>query len=79
VSETSKMPPREGSLASVNKRYFREQLFAREYLLDFNGTRAAIAAGFSAKTAAQAASRMLRKVKVRALLAQLLGQLLGRP
>lgn len=43
----------------------------REYLLDLNGTRAAAVAGYSAKTAAAAASRLLRKVKVRALLAEL--------
>ena len=61
------------------KSHFRREHFAREYLLDLNGTRAAIAVGYSPKTAAQAASRMLRKAKVRALLAQLLGRLLGRP
>jgi Phage terminase, small subunit len=60
---------------NIKKRDLREQLFAREYLIDLNGTRAAIAAGYSPKTAAQAASRMLRRVKVRALLAQLLGRL----
>jgi phage terminase small subunit len=64
---------------TLKKKDFREQLFAREYLLDLNGTRAAIAVGYSSKTAAQAASRMLRKVKVRALLAQLLGRLQGKP
>jgi phage terminase small subunit len=64
---------------ALKKKDLREQLFAREYLLDLNGTRAAIAVGYSPKTAAQAASRMLRKVKARALLAQLLGRLLGRP
>src|SRR5216683_4354026 len=48
----------------------RETVFAREYLLDLNGTRAAVAAGYSSKTASVAASRMLRKVKVQALLKQ---------
>jgi phage terminase small subunit len=42
----------------------------REYLLDLNGTRAAVAAGYSSKTASVVASRMLRKVKVQALLKQ---------
>jgi phage terminase small subunit len=60
---------------TLKKKELREQLFAREYLLDLNGTRAAIAVGYSPKRAAQAASRMLRRVKVRALLAQLLGRL----
>ncbi len=64
---------------SLKKKDFREQLFAREYLLDLNGTRAAIAVGYSSKTAAQAASRMLRKAKVRALLAQLTERLLEKP
>src|SRR5260370_35141029 len=48
----------------------RETVFVREYLLDLNGTRAAVAAGYSSKTASVAASRMLRKVKVQALLKQ---------
>ena len=64
---------------TLKKKDFREQLFAREYLLDLNGTRAAIAAGYSAKTASQAASRMLRNVKVRALLKELLRRFIGPP
>jgi hypothetical protein len=50
----------------------RETVFVREYLRDLNGTRAAIAAGYSSKTAYVAASRMLRKVKVQVLLKQLM-------
>ena len=57
------------------KSHFRREHFAREYSLDLNGTRAAIAVGYSPKTAAQAASRMLRKVKVRVLLKELIGRL----
>jgi len=38
--------------------------FAEEYAIDHNGTQAAIRAGYSPKTAAAAASRMLRDVKV---------------
>lgn len=49
----------------------KEQVFVREYLRDANGTRAAVAAGYSEKTAAVAASKLLRKVKV----AQELGNL----
>jgi phage terminase small subunit len=63
----------------MSKRELREQRFAREYLLDLNGTRAAIAAGYSAKTASQAASRMLRNVKVRALLKEQWRRLIGPP
>lgn len=38
--------------------------FAEEYAIDHNGTQAAIRAGYSPKSAAAAASRMLRDVKV---------------
>lgn len=41
-----------------------EQRFGDEYLIDFNGTKAAIRAGYSKKTAASQASRLLRKVKI---------------
>ena len=43
--------------------------FVDEYLLDLNGTQAAIRAGYSAKTAAQQASRLLRNVKVQQTIA----------
>ena len=61
------------------KSHLRREHFAREYLLDLNGTRAAIAVGYSAKTASQAASRMRRNVKVRALLKELLRRFVGPP
>lgn len=41
------------------------KIFADEWLIDRNGKRAAIAAGFSHKTAEQQASRLLTSVKVR--------------
>lgn len=44
----------------------KQRLFALEYLLDLNGTQAAIRAGYSARTAEAAASRLLRNVKVAA-------------
>lgn len=44
----------------------RAALFAFEFLKDRNGTKAATRSGFSEKTAAQAASRLLRNVKVKA-------------
>jgi phage terminase small subunit len=43
----------------------KEQIFVNEYLRDRNATRAAVAAGYAEKTAAQAGSRLLRFVKVR--------------
>ena len=42
----------------------KQARFVAEYLKDFNATQAAIRAGFSAKTAAQQASRLLTNVKV---------------
>lgn len=44
----------------------RARLFVAEYQKDLNGTQAAIRAGFSARTAAQQASRLLTNVKVAA-------------
>lgn len=43
----------------------KEQVFVNEYLRDRNATRAAVAAGYAPRTAAQAGSRLLRFVKVR--------------
>ncbi len=40
--------------------------FVEEYLVDFNGTQAAIRAGYSARTAYSQASRLLNDVKVQA-------------
>jgi phage terminase small subunit len=44
----------------------KRAIFVKEYLVDFNGTKAAERAGYSKKTAAAAASRLLRDVKVAA-------------
>ena len=44
----------------------RERLFVHEYLVDLNGTKAATRAGYSEKTAASQASRLLRKAAVKA-------------
>lgn len=45
----------------------RQARFAAEYLLDLNGTRAAIAAGYSAAGAAVTASKLLTNAKVAAV------------
>jgi phage terminase small subunit len=42
----------------------RQQAFVAEYLIDLNATQAAIRAGYSAKTAPQAASRLLTNVEI---------------
>ena len=44
----------------------QQELFCEEYLTDLNGTQAAIRAGYSAKTAAATASRLLRNVNIQA-------------
>lgn len=48
----------------LTKREARLQVFVDEYIIDFNGLRSAKEAGFSAHTAGQAASRLLKNVKV---------------
>ena len=55
-------------MARNNSRHDR---FCREYIKDLNGKRAAIAVGYSAKTADAAASRLLSNVKVQTLVATL--------
>lgn len=45
----------------------RIELFVAEYLIDLNGARAAIAAGYSAKAARQQASEMLARPEVQAM------------
>lgn len=55
------MPKKKPSKMTTDERY---KLFATEYVVDFNGTRAAEDTGYSKKTAASQASRLLRNVKV---------------
>lgn len=49
---------------TVNKTDERYDVFARQYAIDFNGTRAAIEAGFSEKSAAATASKLLKNAKI---------------
>lgn len=56
----------------MDKKYAqRIEKFCRAYIIDLNGKKAAIAAGYSAKSAESKASQLLRNVKVQARLAQL--------
>ena len=48
----------------------RRTQFVAEYLIDHNGTRAAVAAGYSARSAKQLASQLLKDVRVKALVAE---------
>ncbi|EGO7966271.1 terminase small subunit [Escherichia coli] len=50
---------------------YKQELFAREYLKDLNGTQAAIRAGYSEKTANEQASRLLANVNVQKFVAEL--------
>jgi phage terminase small subunit len=43
----------------------KQQMFCREYLVDLNGTQAAIRAGYSKKTAQEQAARLLSNVIVK--------------
>lgn len=45
----------------------KQEAFAREYMIDLNATQAAIRAGYSEATAAEQASRLLKDVKVAAI------------
>lgn len=42
----------------------KQELFCREYLVDFNGTKAAVRAGYSPKTAQEQSSQLLSKLIV---------------
>lgn len=46
----------------------RRAVFAREYLVDLNATKAAIRAGYSAKTAGSQGHRLLKNVEIQALI-----------
>jgi phage terminase small subunit len=60
-----------GEPKTLSKSAEKRAIFVREYLIERNGTKAAIAAGFSAKSAAVTASKMLRNPKVQSELARL--------
>ena len=53
------------------RRHSRHEIFAREYVKDLNGTRAAIAAGYAKKSAKVRASELVTNRNVQALLAKL--------
>jgi phage terminase small subunit len=55
----------------ASKTAARYELFAREYVIDLNATRAAAAAGYSERSAQEQASRLLSNRKVQAIVAKL--------
>lgn len=50
----------------------KQEMFCREYLVDYNATKAAIRAGYSPKTAKQQASMLLTKLNIKAFIAKLI-------
>jgi phage terminase small subunit len=48
----------------------KQQIFVTEYLVDFNATRAAIAAGYSERTAGKIGSENLQKPEIKAAIAE---------
>jgi len=54
------------------KRKLKERTFCKEYIIDLNGTRAATAAGYAARSAHTIASKLLQKVHIKAQLAKLM-------
>lgn len=50
----------------------KQDRFCQEYIIDFNGTRAAISAGFSKKTAAEQAYQLLQKPHIQKRLKELI-------
>jgi phage terminase small subunit len=55
----------------AKKTSLRQQKFAQNYVIDLNGTRAAIAAGYKESSAHEQASRMLNNRNVQAMIAKL--------
>src|SRR5689334_10509988 len=56
----------------------KRAVFVREYLIDRNGTRAAIEAGYARKSASVTSCRLLRNAKVQAAVSELTEQRLER-
>ena len=52
----------------MDKLTLKQELFCKEYIIDFNGTQAAIRAGYSEKSAPESASENLRKSNVQEFL-----------
>ena len=52
----------------------KQQRFVEEYMIDLNGTQAAIRAGYSVKTANEQGSRLLANVNVQAVIARIMAE-----
>ena len=79
LSKPARIPStRSSRLATDRSTAARRTRFVAEYLIDHNGTRAAVAAGYSARSAKQLASQLLRDDRVKALVAEKEKKLLAR-
>ena len=63
-------PPRPARLATTKGLTPKQAAFVREYRLDLNATKAAIRAGYSAKTASEIGYENLRKPQIKKLIAE---------
>lgn len=61
-------------MAKTNGLNEKQKIFCQEYIIDFNGTRAAIVAGYSKKTARSMASENLTKPDIQQHLKELINQ-----
>ncbi|MEW8091257.1 MAG: terminase small subunit [Candidatus Thiodiazotropha endolucinida] len=59
-------------MSALDKLNPRQQMFCREYIIDFNGTRAAIAAGYSEKTARTTAAKLNAKGNIQKAIQELI-------
>ena len=66
--------PKRHSNKTLIKRKVRYRTFCAEYVKDLNGTRSAIAAGYSKRTAYSKANQLLKKDEVKAILARLMAK-----
>lgn len=62
----SKARPRERLPREESSSDYRREQFVLEYVVDFNGTQAAIRAGYSKKTAGSQANRLLKNADIQA-------------
>lgn len=62
-------------MSKISKLNLREEIFCTEYIkLDLNGSQAAIAAGYSKRTAASTASRLLTKDNIKEKISKLVSE-----
>ncbi len=63
--------------SAFDKLTAKQKLFVTEYLIDYNGTRAAIASGYSEKAAAEQAYENLRKPHIKAAIDEIFNEIIG--